>query len=233
MRSKQRLLTVGGTLLVAALLATAACAHAAAIGSQPETRRVVHNEREIEVDTAIADPRPILDELVRRGMSVGALWHVPGAPDISLAVVERPPTGTAYGPQLVALRAGGMRVLHESPRLYDDDFVAPTFFTFAHRTLVLADHGSEDAYGVLVWSIENGTVRDLGRLDIALPEEQDVFTRGAASTARVAMTDGTYVITIPGPVLLNARGEDERLLAKRGELVTFRENRGRLELVQP
>jgi hypothetical protein len=125
-----------------------------------------------------------------------------------------------------------MHVLHESPRLYDVDFVQPTFFTFSSRTLVLADYGSEDAYGVLAWSVENGAVRDLGVLDIARPEEKDVFTRGVALTALVELQDGKYVITIPGPVRLDPRGEDERLLATKDEVVTFRESSGRFELAQ-
>ena len=150
-----------------------------------------------------------------------------------LAVIEKPAAETAYGPQLVALGvAGDVRVLHASPRLYDDDFVRPTFFAFSNRTLILADHGSEDAYGVLAWSIEYGGVRDLGQLQIALSEDKDVFTRGAAATARVEMKDGKYVITIPGPVLQNPQGENERLLAKKGETVTFRESAGRFELAR-
>lgn len=221
----------GASLAMALMLAS--CAHAAIRGSQPETRRVAHNGQEVEIDAAIDDAIPVLDELTRRGMSAWALWTVPGAPTMKLAIVERPATETSYGPQLVAIRVGGeVRVLHESPRLYDDDFVTPTFFKFSDRTLLLADHGSEDAYGVLAWSIENGSVRDLGQLQIALPEDKDVFTRGAAPTARVEIRDGKYVITIPGPVLLHPQGEEERQLAKKGEVVTFKETADRFEIVQ-
>lgn len=232
MRAKQTVLRIWGVSVCAAL-SVVSCAHTAVIGSQPNTQRLVLNGQEIEVETGIDDARPIVDELVRRGMSVSALWRVPGAPAMRLAVVEKPAAETAYGPQMVALGVGGdVRVLHESPRLYDDNFVRPTFFAFSNRTLILADHGSEDAYGMFAWSIENGGVRDLGQLQIALPEETDVFTRGAAATARAEMRDGKYVIRIPGPVLSNPRGEDERLLAKKGEIVTFRESAGRLELVR-
>lgn len=231
MRTKQAVLTLCGVLLAAALI-LASCAHAAVIGSQPNTRRLVVNTQEIEVEVGIDDAAPIVDELVRRGISVSALWRVPGEPTMRLAVVEKPEAETAYGPQLVALGFGGdVRVLYESPRLYDDDFVQPTFFAFSNRTLILADHGSEDAYGMLAWSIENGGVRDLGQLQIALPEEKDVFTRGAAATARVEIKGGKYEITMPGPVLLNPQGEDERQLAKKGEIVTFRESAGRFEVV--
>lgn len=232
MRAKQAVLRMCGGSLAAALI-VASCAHAAMVGSQPNTQRLVLNGQEVEVETGIDDAKRIVDELVGRGMSISALWRVPGAPTVRLAVIERPAAEPAYGPQLVALGVGGdVRVLHESPRLYDDNFVQPTFFAFSNRTLLLADHGSEDAYGVLAWSIENGGIRDLGQLQIALPAQKDVFTRGAAATARVEMRDGQYVITIPGPVLLNPQGEDERLLAKKGESVTFRESAGRFELAQ-
>jgi hypothetical protein len=231
MRAKEAVLRmVGGSLAVALIVAS--CAHVTVVGSQPKTHRLVVNGQEVEVETGIDDATPMVEELVRRGMSVSALWRVPGEPTMRLGVVEKPAAETVYGPQMVAVGVGGdVRVLHESPRLYDDDFVHPTFFAFSNRTLILADHGSEDAYGVLAWSIENGAVRDLGQLQIALPEENDVFTRGAAATARVEMKDGKYVITIPGPVLLNPRGEDERQLAKKGEIVTFRESAGRFQLV--
>jgi hypothetical protein len=219
-------------MTLTAALIVVSCAHAAMVGSQPKTQPLVLNGKEVEVESGIDDARRIVDELAVRGMSVSALWRVPGEPAMRLAVVEKPAAETAYGPQLVALGIGhDVRVLHEGPRLYDDNFVHPTFFAFSNRTLLLADHGSENAYGVLTWSIENGGVRDLGQLQIALPQENNVFTRGAAATARAAVRDGKYVITIPGPVLLNPRGEDERLLAKRGEIVTFRESAGRFHLV--
>jgi hypothetical protein len=220
------------SVAVAAASIAVSCAPAWIGGSQPKTLRVVVSGHEVEVERGIDDGKPIVDELVRRGMSVFTLWRVPGQPTVKLAVVEKPAAETAYGPQLVAVNVGDdVRVLHESRRLYDDNFVHPTFFAFLKRTLVLADHGSEDAYGVLAWSIEAGGVRDLGELQIALAEDKDVFTRGAAATARVEVRDGQYVITIPGPVVLNPQGEDERLLAKKGEIVTFRESAGQLELV--
>jgi hypothetical protein len=218
--------------LIAAALIVAGCVHAATPGSQPNATRVVHHGQEIEVDAAIDDGLRVVDELVRKGMTVSALWGVPGEPTMRVAVIERPAAEAAYGPQLVALDVrGDVRLLQESPRLYDDDFVHPTFFAFTDRTLLLADRGSEDAYGMLAWSIENGSVRDLGQLPIGLPEARDVFTRGAAATARVEVRAGQYVISIPGPVLLNPQGADERVLAKQGETVTFRESAGRFELV--
>lgn len=218
---------------VAMVLTCTGCVHTTIRGSQPETRPVVHHEREIEVDLAIADPLPLLEELARRGMPAWAVWTVPGEPALRVAFIQRPAAGATYGPQLVAIRVDGdMRVLHESGRLYDVDFAAPTFFTFSGRTLLLVDHGSEDVYGALAWSIENGNVRDLGDLPIALPEDQDVFTRRAAPTARVEIKEGgKYVITIPGPLLLDPRGEEERLIARKGEVVTFKESANGFEIV--
>lgn len=123
-------------------------------------------------------------------------WAVPGQPGLQMAFVERPPAGAAYGRQLIAIR-DGRQVLHESARLYDADFVVPKFFEAAGRTLMLADFGSEDNWGVLAWSFEQGTVRDLGTLEVALSEEEDGFTRGAAAAATVDVVAGAYVITIP------------------------------------
>lgn len=230
MRAKQEVLRVWCAFLATVVVSTS-CMHAAANGSQSEMRRFVHDGEEIEVDAAIDDVIPLLEKLSNGGMSVSAVWKVPGAPPMRLALVEKPGTEKSYGLQLIAINVTSeTEVSHESPRLYDDNFVHPTFFRFADRTLVLADHGSEDAYGVLAWSIEKGRVRDLGQLQIALPEGQDVFTRGAAPTARVELRGGKYRIEIPGPVLLNPQGEEERLLAKQGEVVTFRESAGRFEI---
>ena len=140
------------------------------------------------------------------------LWTIPGFPDLTLAIVIRPPAGDAYGPRLVAFR--GAEVVHESGRLFDDDFVNPTFFRFGDRTLLLADHGSEDAYDILAWSIESDRIRDLGELAVALPEDIDVFTRGAARHARVERRGDRYLVTIRGPFLVDPRGETEKRVEK-------------------
>lgn len=160
-------------------------------------------------------------------------WSVPGFPGMKVAIVTHPPTATAYGPQLVALADDGGRVLYEGARLFDVDFIHPTFFVFRDRTLVLADYGSEDAYGVLAWSVEGGGVRDLGTLDIARPEEGDVFTRGAAPVAHVRFEEGRYTIDVPGPLLLNPRGEAEVLLAPRGGSARWIETDGKLRMQNP
>lgn len=215
------------------MLFVLSCTHAAPNGSQPAVHLIVHGDRELEVDAAIREVAPFAEALSRQDMVLHTVWMVPGEPGMRLAVVERPPLDTTYGPQLIAIDVrGDLRVLHESPRLLDDDFVHPTFFTFADRTFLLADHGSEDAYGMLAWSIEDGRIRDLGELEVALPEveNQSVFTGGAAPTARVDRKDGKYRITIRGPLLLYPRGKDERLIAKQGEVVTFVERDGRFEL---
>jgi hypothetical protein len=202
-------------------------------GIQPEVRRVDHNGEEIEVDDALRDGLRIVEDLSRMQVAVRAVWAVPGEPRLRLAIIERPATESGYGPQLIAFSEGDeLRVLHEGPRLYDDDFVEPTFFRFFDRTLLLADHGSEDAYGILAWSVEAGRIRDLGQIHIALPEDQDVFTRGAAAVARVEMRHGKYTVTIPGPVLLNPQGTDERVIAERGQTATLVESGGRFVLVE-
>jgi hypothetical protein len=156
---------------------------------------------------------------------------IPGWPSLTVALRDSPPAGSAYGPQLVVTGVDGA-VVHESARLFDTDFVHPKFFRFADRTLMLADFGSEDAYGMIVWSFEAAGVRDLGVLDLALAEERDVFTRGAAATARVEVVDGAYVIRIPGPVLMDPRSDGEVLIARRRETVTVREVDGRLVIVR-
>ncbi len=200
--------------IVLLLFLAAACAHRGATGVEPP-----------EIDDAA-----LKDRLQQQGQRVFVLWHVPGAPGVVLALITREPEGEAYGPQLAAVDAARAATLHESPRLYDDDFVYPRFVRFPGRTLMLADHGSEDAYGVLAWSFEEGRIRDLGELPIALPErEYGIFTRGAAPFARVQLVDGRYVVTVAGPVLLYPREEREQEL--RG--IRFEERNGTFTFTTP
>jgi hypothetical protein len=154
---------------------------------------------------------------------------VPGWPSLTVAMRHPEPLGESYGPQLVVTAADGA-VLHESARLFDTDFIHPRFFRFADRTLMLADFGSEDAYGMIAWSFEAGGVRDLGVLDLSL--DGDGFAGGAAPSARVEVVDGVYVITIPGPVLFDPRGPSEVLIAREGEVVTIREVGGKLVITK-
>ena len=171
----------------------------------------------------IEDPK-LSQRLAAQDILVSAVWRVPRAPDLTLAIITRPgETRESYGPQLAALRDGA--VVHESPRLFDDDFIYPSFVEIEGRTLMLADHGSEDAYGVLVWSFEGGRIRDLGELPIAF--EGVPFTSGAASSIGVKIVDGRYVLRIRGPLLLYPLEKREEVL--RG-WITYEERDGKLVL---
>jgi hypothetical protein len=54
MRAQQAVLKMCGVSLALALI-VANCAHAAIVGSQPNTRRLVLNGREVDVETGIDD----------------------------------------------------------------------------------------------------------------------------------------------------------------------------------
>jgi hypothetical protein len=69
MRSRQEASRLETTVLTFVLLFTG-CAHVAIRGSQPEIRRVVHDEHEIEVDAAIVDAAPLLESEQGRGRHV-------------------------------------------------------------------------------------------------------------------------------------------------------------------
>lgn len=147
-------------------------------------------------------------------------------------MVERPGQPDDYGPQLVAYRHsyGRRHVLYESGRMFDADFVDPVFIRFPDRTLMLADYGSEDVWAMLVWSIENGRVRDLGDLQVALSDDTDGFIGGAARSARVRLEEGRYVITVPVPLLIDPAGSDEMRIP---EGATFVESYGSLQMAHP
>ncbi len=166
---------------------------------------------------------------LRRNSADVAQWQVPRFPEVRLVMRTPPPDAGGYGAKLVAVhRKNG--VVAESPRLFDTDFIVPRFITFDDRTLMLADFGSEDVWGLMVWSIERDAVRNLGVLDVALPG--DSFTAGAAPEARVALEDGRYVITIPGPLLLEPSGRGEIVLAEQGESARFVQSASGMKLVE-
>jgi hypothetical protein len=226
---------VRSTLVLAAALPLSACLHIGMRGTQPDVRRVAYRASELEVDARInaAVAIQFAQHLDEQNVHLSALWNIPRVPKLILAIIRRAPADKAYGPQLAVFReqAATFQVAHESMRLFDDDFIYPTFFCFSERTLLLADHGSEDAYGVIIWSFEDGQIRDLGELQIALPENGDVFARGVSPKTNVVVRDGAYVIRVPAPVLLYPREDREQLIGKRGEVVTFREIGGTFEIV--
>lgn len=198
-----------------------ACTHAGITGTPPQTRDIPRGEGQIETDVTDEETSRTADAFARQDIVLSAVWTIPNAPDLRLAVITREPEGDRYGPQLAAIRADTLEVVHETARLFDDDFINPTFFRFEDRVLMLADHGSEDAYGSIAWSFEHGRVRDLGELAVALVEDIDVFTRGAGRHARVELRDGVYIVRIRGPLLADPRGKSERLIANRWQTATF------------
>lgn len=224
------------TLIVMLFPLLGSCTHGWTPGVQPDVRRLPYDDHEIETGSEVGDAEAIslADRLSMHGVRLLAVWPVPDVPQTVLVIIEKAATEESYGPQLAVMRghAGAAEIVHESRRLFDDDFINPTFVAFPGHTLLLADHGSEDAYGMIAWSFQDGRVRDLGELEVALPEESDVFTRGAARTARVGLRNGVYVVRIPGPLLLYPQQERERLLARRGEVATFHEIDGKFELVR-
>jgi hypothetical protein len=199
-------------------------------GVQPRVHQVPFADRAIEAEVTLPDSAVIqyAQTLADADILLTAIWRVPGLPDSALGIITSPATADAYGPQLALFRVtpAGLQVTHSSRHLFDDDFIKPSFFEFPDRTLLLADHGSEDAYGVIAWSFENGAVRDLGEIPVALPEDSDVFTRGAARFATVVFDQGRYTIEIPGPLLLNPRSENQTELARQGETARFCERGG-------
>jgi hypothetical protein len=148
-------------------------------------------------------------------------WTVPGARGVKVAIKERATDADGYGFQVIASQSQNRRVkvLRESGRMFDADFVDPRFIRFPDRTLMLADYGSEETYGALAWSFERNRVRDLGSLDV-----------DGTKKARVELRDGDYVITVPGPVVLDPQGEHEMRV---DESVTFIESYGGLRMAAP
>lgn len=215
------------------VLSAVACTHATR-ASRPDIRTLSYGDRDIETTSALRDDAvlQLARALEARGTRLTAVWEIPGNAELVLSIIIPPEEPAAYGPQLAVLRpsASGVDIVHASARLLDDDFINPSFFTFHDRTLVLADHGSEDAYGIIAWSIESGTVRPVGEIPVAFPEGDDVFTRGAASSATAKVVGSGYEIEIPGPLLLNPRSRNETVIAGRNEAVTFCEASGALIL---
>jgi hypothetical protein len=225
-----------GCIALATLAAViVSCAHGTR-GREPKVHEIELSDARIEADVKISGEEVGTRKaaLAARGMRLAALWRIPGVPDWRLAIVNGEPEPDAYGPQLVVISATeDSQIVYSSPRLFDDDFVYPTFFQFADRTLLLADHGSEDAYGMIAWSFETRHVRDLGILQVALPPAGDDFTIGASSSAKARLQNAHYIIEIPGPVLLYPRQERERVLAPRGRLATFCEKDSKLAPCEP
>jgi hypothetical protein len=88
---------------------------------------------------------------------------------------------------------------------------------------MLADHGSEDSWGLLALDLTARGVRFLGRIDLATPSGEIGLTGSAAEVADVEH-NARYRITFTGPLVVEPGGESEKLIAKAGETIVFEEH---------
>lgn len=102
----------------------------------------------------------------------------------------------------------------------DGDYLQPAFFGNGERLLMLADHGSEDSWGLIVLDVAPAAVRDHGEIDVVRPGNID-FTESALPVAEVFFEDGGYVVKFRGEVIASPGDAPTQWLAKRGQRAVF------------
>lgn len=222
------------SIVVVAVLSALGLAPADGVrGTELNVRHVSLRGSPVEVTEGVSEAEvQRLDVwLEKTKTALRSVWAIPGE-STRLAVIERPADRNVYGRQIVALdRDGdGYRVVQEGRRLFDVDFAKPVVFRLAGRTIILADIGCEDVWGVLAWEVARPDARELGMMDVAQPAGEEVFTGRIAGLAEVESTPEGLTVTFPGPLVLYPGDSRERSVRTRA---VFREEGGRLKLVTP
>jgi hypothetical protein len=150
------------------------------------------------------------------------ILRVPGEPGTFLLSDYQDPAGGEHGRRLVLVRRekGRFRELGQSRPAGDSHLLRPVLFTGAHRTVVLAAIGTEDSWGLLVYEIVGGSIRELGAIDATRPglhgDEED-----PTPCARVELDGARIVVRFECDLWLGSGNADAPLVAKP---VVFRED---------
>jgi hypothetical protein len=120
-----------------------------------------------------------------------------------------------------------MRELARTARAGEGSSLKPVVFVGGGRTIVLAELATEASAGVRVYEVAGDSIRDLGRIDAAVPGELG----GVDPTpfAKVSIEGGRLVVRFDSDVVLGTGKEDAPVA---GKPVVFRQDDGEFVLVK-
>lgn len=160
------------------------------------------------------DAGAVFAYLKRLGESKPEIVRVPGRPGVFLASDFVGGTGEDYGRCLFLLQSarGGMRELARTRRAGDAYSLRPVVFAGGGRTVVLAELATEYSWGVRVYEIVGGAIRELGEIDAAIPGE--LGEEDPTPFAKVSLEGGRVVVRFDRDLVLGTGKEDAPLARK-------------------
>jgi hypothetical protein len=124
----------------------------------------------------------------------------------------------------------GLTILQQSHGMQDSWYLRPVFYPSGDRTLILAETGAEESWGVVAFELHGTDLRDLGYLEVA--EDAGEFTINPLPAARVRLINGIWSVEFDVDLVWNPGGGDERPLPRRnGKPHLFRNDSGQFALV--
>jgi hypothetical protein len=163
--------------------------------------------------------------------SVGCIYDAPGSA-LYLLTGNGPASGEQFGLRFFLVRHDrpGLTILQQSHGMQDSWYLRPVFYPSGDRTLILAETGAEESWGVVAFELHGTDLRDLGYLEVA--EDAGEFTINPLPAARVRLINGIWSVEFDVDLVWNPGGGDERPLPRRnGKPHLFRNDSGQFALV--
>ncbi len=205
--------------LVAALLLPAVAAAGPTVPLKRATGPLVELGRGEETYWAEKGMKPddagaVRAFLAKLGESKPEIVRVPGRPGVFLASDFVGATGQDYGRCLFLLESarGGIRELARTRRAGDAYSLRPVVFAGGGRTIVLAELATEYSWGVWVYEVAGGAIRDLGAIDAAVPGEMG--EEDPTPFAKVSIERGKVVVRFDHDLVLGTGKEDAPVAKK-------------------
>jgi len=120
---------------------------------------------------------------------------------------------------LVRDEGDGPRELYRGPGANDSWILRPTFFFGEDRLLILAETGAEYFWGLDAYSLENGTLVDLGSIDVASRDGEAIASPLEQLQVRI---DGlVFSVGLSSNLVLHPGGRYEWFLPRSGDEIRF------------
>lgn len=152
-----------------------------------------------------------------------ALYAVPGASGLYLVTAaETVDRDRDYGMRVFLIRRTrtGFELLDRTRGESDSYILKPTFFTGGGRVLVLAEIGTEYAWGLAAYEVAGSRLRDLGTIDVSKEGEFDAVSPIPETT--VKLRDRTWVVEFHTDLVFDPGGLNEREIKRRsGRPIVF------------
>lgn len=143
------------------------------------------------------------------------IYAVPGQKGRYVISENGKPEGKDFGRRLVLIEktGEGYTRLSRTPGAGDAYNLTPTFFAWKKQVVILAEAGAEYSWGLYVYEVSGGRLKDLGNLNVAAPGAENA--RDATPYAEVMWTRHGPRILFRSDLILDPGGRKERRITRK------------------